>query len=292
MIVVSGASGQLGRRTLEYLRERVDAGRLLALTRTPEKLADLGVATRYADFDEPDGLPAALDGAERLLIVSTDTLDGSGTRVRQHTNAIQAAAKAGVGQVLYTSIIRATDPANPAAVARDHGPTEQALTGSGLTYTVLRENIFTDLLLLSAPNAVASGVLAGNEGDGAIAYVTRDDIAAVAATVLAQGGYENQVLDLTGPAAITQAELATILSEVTGTAIRYQPLSDEDMIAGMVTHAGMPEPVARLYATFGEAARGGWFAEASDAVARVTSRPASSVAEFLAAHQAALRGAG
>jgi NAD(P)H dehydrogenase (quinone) len=287
MIVVSGASGQLGRRTVEYLRERTDAGPVVALTRTPDKVADLGVATRRADFDDPDGLPAAFDGAERLLLISTDAVGVPGHRIRQHTNAIQAAVKAGVGHVIYTSIVRTTDPGNPALVAPDHAATEWALVDSGLPYTMLRENVYTDMLLYSAPAAVAGGVLARNEGDGEIAYVTRDDVAAVAAAVLAEGGYEGVRLDLTGPAAVTQAEIAAILSEVTGVRIAYQPLTDDEFVAGLVEHTGLPEPAARGYATFGEAARGGWLREVSDAVARVAGREPTSVADFLAAHRAA-----
>jgi NAD(P)H dehydrogenase (quinone) len=290
MIVVSGASGHLGRRTVEYLRERTEAGRVVALTRTPDTLADLGVAVREADFDDPDGLPAAFDGAERLLLISTDAVGVPGRRITQHTNAIQAAVKAGVGHVIYTSFVHATDPANPAFVATDHAATERALIDSGLTYTMLRENVYTDMLLYSAPAAVAGGVLARNEGAGAIAYVTRDDIAAVAATVLAEGGYEGVRLDLTGPAAVSQAEIAAILSEVTGVPVSYQPLTDDEFVAALVEHAGMPEPGARGYASFGEAARGGWLAGVTDVVARVAGREPRSVADFLAAHRAALLG--
>jgi NAD(P)H dehydrogenase (quinone) len=290
MIVVSGASGQLGRRTVEYLRDRVDAGRVVALSRTPERLADLGVVTRHADFDDPAGLPAAFDGAERLLLISTDAVGQPGVRVRQHTSAIEAAAKAGVGHVLYTSFVRTTEPGNPAFVAADHAGTEQALVDSGLPYTVLRENIYLDLQLFSLPGAVAAGVLATNDGDGATAYLTRDDIAAVAATVLAEGGYENQRLDLTGPAAVTQSEIASILSEVTGVPVRYQPLTDEQAVAGMVEHAGMPEPIAQAYATFGRAAREGWLNGVTDVVEQVSGRRPTSVAEFLAANRAALLG--
>lgn len=290
MFVVTGASGHLGRRTVEYLRERVDAGRVVAATRTPDRASDLGVATRRADFDDPASLPAAFDGAERLLLISTDVVDPSGTRIRQHTNAIQAAAKAGVGHVIYTSFVRTTEPGNPAFVARDHGATEQALVESGLTYTMLRENIYADILLLSAPAAVAQGVLASNEGDGAVGYVTRDDIAATAAALLAGGGHEGQALDVTGPAAVTQADLASILSDVTGVPVRYQPLTDEEYITNLVQYAGLPEEAARATATFGQAAREGWLNGISDVVGRVAGRSPTSVADFFAANRAALAG--
>lgn len=289
MIVVSGASGHLGRRTVEYLRERTDAGRVLAVTRTPDKVADLGVAVRHADFDDPGTLPAAFEGAERLLLISTDAVAVPGQRITQHTNAIEAAAKAGVGHILYTSLVRATDPGNPAFVAADHAATERALVASGLTHTILRENIYTELLLLSAPAALAGGVLARNEGDGPVAYVTRDDIAAVAAAVLAEGGYEGVRLDVTGPAAVTQGEIAAILSEVTGVPVRYQPVTDDEYVAGMVRF-GVPEAAARAYATFGQAARDMWLRDVTDVVAKVAGRQPTSVADLLAANRAALTG--
>lgn len=290
MIVVSGASGQLGRRTIEYLRERTDAARVIALTRTPDKVADLGVTARQADFDDPDGLVSALDGVQRLLIISTDVLDPAGTRIRQQTSAVQAAAKAGVEHVLYTSFVHATDASNPAFVAPDHAATEQALAEAGVAFTLLRENVYTDTLLATAPGAVASGMLTSNNGDGRVAYVARDDIAAVAAALLAEGGYEGQTLDLTGPAALTQAEVAQALSDVTGVPVRHQPLTDHEAVAGMVRYAGMPQFLAEAYATFGRAARDGWLAGVSDVVARVAGRRPTSVAEFFAAHRSYLLG--
>lgn len=285
MIVVSGASGQLGRRTVQFLLERVDAARVVALSRTPEKVADLGVTTRPADFDEPEGLVRAFGEAERLLLISTDVLGPA--RVRQHTNAIEAAARAGVGHVLYTSIVQATEPDNPAAVAVDHGETERALAESGLTHTVLRENIYAETTLFTAPGAVAGGTLASNRGDGATAYVAREDVAAVAAGLLADGGHQGELLSVTGPAAVTDTEIAAILTEVTGRPVRYQPLTDDQAIAGMVDR-GMAEPAAQITASFGRAAREGWFNVVSDVVQRIGGREPTSVADFLAANRAAL----
>lgn len=286
MYAVSGASGQLGRKTVELLRERVDASQIVGLTRTPDKITDLGVTVRKADFNDPAGLVQALAGVERLLIISTDDLR-PGIRAPQHTNAIQAAAKAGVAHLLYTSFTRTDEVDNPAFVAGDHRATEQALTEAGLPYTSLRNNVYTEMLLGSAPAAVAGEVLYANNGDGATAYVTRDDIAAVAAALLAEGGDQTQLLDVSGPAAVTQAQVAEALAEVTGRPVRYQPISDEDAVAGMVA-AGLPDSAAQAYATFGRAARGGWLDRTSDLIARATGHPATTVAEFLAAHRSVL----
>src|SRR6266511_2105322 len=198
MIVVSGASGQLGRRTVQMLLELVDAAEVIAVSRTPDKAADLGVATRHADFDDPDGLVAAFDGAQRLLLISTDAVRTHGYRARQHTNAIRAASRAGVEYVVYTSLTGADRPGHPiGAPMADHAVTERALAESGLAYTVLRNNMYTELLLYAAPAAVASGVLASNQGAGATGYVTREDCAATAATLLVHGGHSERLLVVT-----------------------------------------------------------------------------------------------
>jgi len=289
-IIVSGASGNLGRRVLELLVERVDAAGVVALTRTPDKVADLGVATRVADFNDPDGLATALDGGDRFLLISTGEVGFDGIRVRQHTNAVEAAKKAGVGHVFYTSVVRATDAGNPSGVAVDHGATERALAASGLPYTSLRNNIYTDMLLLGAPAAVATGVLSDSNGDGATGYVTREDCAAVAATLLAEGGDPGQLLDVTGPEAVTHARVAELLTEITGKPVRYQPVTDAEFTDALVTYTGAPEPIARFFATLNTAAREGYVDVVSDVVERVTGRKPTPVDEFLAANRAALLG--
>lgn len=289
-LIVSGASGQLGRRTVQLLRERVDASRIVALSRTPEKLADLGVTTRASDFNDPASLRRSFDGAERLLLVSTDDLRPGGHRLKQHTNAIEAAVTAGVGHVLYTSAPRATDPGNDAPITPDHAATEQLLALCGLTYTALRNNLYADLLLQSAPGAIASGVLAGNSGDGRVGYGVRDDYAAVAAALLAEGGHENETLELTGPESLSAAAVAAILSDLTGRPIRYQPQTDEEARASLQAF-GLPAPVAAIYADLGRATRDGWFDLTTTLVETLTGRPSTTVETFLAANRTALMAA-
>ncbi len=285
MIVVSGASGQLGRRTVQMLLELVDAAEVIAVSRTPDKAADLGVATRHADFDDPDGLVAAFDGAQRLLLISTDAVRTHGYRARQHTNAIRAASRAGVEYVVYTSLTGADRPGHPiGAPMADHAVTERALAESGLAYTVLRNNMYTELLLYAAPAAVASGVLASNQGAGATGYVTREDCAATAATLLVHGGHSERLLDVTGPAAVTDDQVAAMLSEVTGRRVRHQSLTDEQVVAGAIGH-GTPPLIAQMTAGFGRAAREGLFDVVTDVVERVSGRQPITVADFLAAHR-------
>jgi NAD(P)H dehydrogenase (quinone) len=204
MIVVSGASGQFGRRSVQLLLGLVDAAEVVAVTRTPGRAADLGVAVRQADFDDPGGLVAVFAGTQRLLLVSTGEVRTDGYRIRQHTNAIRAASRAGVEYVVYTSLTGADRPDHPVGVPMaDHAATERALAESGLAYTVLRNNMYTDLLLYAARAAVASGVLASNRGGGATGYVTRDDCAATAAALLVRGGPRGCLVDVTGPQAVS-----------------------------------------------------------------------------------------
>ncbi len=285
MIVVSGASGELGRRTVRMLLELVDAAEVVAVSRTPAKAADLGVVTRHGDFDDPDGLVAAFGGAQRLLLVSTGEVRADGHRVVQHSSAIRAAVRAGVQHVVYTSLTGADRPDHPVgAPMADHAATEVALAESGLAYTLLRNNMYTDLLLYPARAAVASGVLASNRGGGATGYVTRDDCAATAAALLVHGGHSERLLDVTGPAVVTDDQLAAMLVEVTGRQVQHQTLTDEQVVAGAIGHGRSPL-IAQTVAGFGRAAREGLFDVVTDVVERVGGRRPTPVADFLAAHR-------
>lgn len=290
MIAVTGASGQLGRLTMQMLLARVDASRVVALSRTPAFAAQPGVSTRLADFDRPEGLVSAFDGVQRLLLVSTNTFDATGRRAWQQANAVRAAVQAGVEHVVYTSIAGAGDPTHPAAAVADHRATETLLARSGLDYTVLGNSMYTQLILAGLDFAVGSGVLLDNTGDGATSYVSREDCAAVAAAVLAHGGHRGERLEVTGPRAVTQTEIASLITEFTGSTVRYVPISDECAIADLVAH-GMTDAAARRFVTFGEATRAGYTSVVSDVVERITGRRATSVADVLAAH-CATRGGG
>jgi NAD(P)H dehydrogenase (quinone) len=142
--------------------------------------------------------------------------------------------------------------------------------------------MFTELILMSLDVMVSTGRLLDNSGDGATSYVTREDCAAVAATVLAHGGYEGQRLEVTGPRALTLAEVTVLVTEFTGIPVSYVPITDEETVAGLVAH-GMAEPVARQFATIGRSTREGYTNVVTDVVERITGRRATSVAEFLAA---------
>lgn len=288
-LLVTGASGHLGRRVVELLLERgVRAGSLIATTRNPAGLADLaarGVDVRRADYDDPTTLPAAFAGAARALLISTDALDRPGRRTAQHRAAIAALAAAGVGHVVYTSL---PNPVGSlAAVAADHAATEAALADSALDYTILRNSLYTDFLLFSAPAAVASGQLVDARGDSAIAYVTREDCARAAAGALAATTTGRHTLDVTGPDAVTSAALAAILGELTGRAVAHVSVPDAGLRAGLAAH-GVPPAMIEVLATFDAAAVRGDYAATAPTVHELGGAAPTSVRAFLAAHRAAL----
>lgn len=287
-LLVTGASGHLGRRVVELL---LDAGAdVIAASRDPGKLADLaarGAETRRADFDDPASLPAAFAGVDRLLLVSTDALGEPGRRIAQHRAAVEAARAAGVTHIAYTS---APTPRPQAAggVLDDHFWTEAAIFASGLEFTVLRHALYADLLLGSGPQAIASGRLYSAVGGRGRNYVTREDCArADAGALLAIDG--DRVLDVTGPAAVTQDELAALLSELAGRPVVHVPVDAAGLTAGL-TAAGLPDVVAGLVVDFDVQAAEGHHAVVADTVSRLTGRPPQSVRDFLTANRAVLAG--
>lgn len=287
-LLVTGASGHLGQRVLELLLE-AQTGPIIATTRTPEKLAAFaarGVTVRQADFEDPASLRQAFTGADRLLLISTDAVDGSDRRTKQHLNAVNAAADAGVKHLIYTSLTR-PEPGSPITLAPDHYATEQALAASSLDWTVLRNNVYTDGLLQSLPRAVATGQLMAATGTGGTGFVTREDCARAAAAALAAETTGRRTLDITGPAIVTHAELAQMAQEITGRPVAYVPVPAEAMKAGIVA-AGLPEFVADLIVSFDVATAQGVLAVTSSTVQELTGRPAQSVREFLTAQRAAL----
>lgn len=277
-IAITGASGALGRAAAELLLDTVDPREVVLTTRHPEALADLaarGTDVRRADFADPDTLRSAFAGVERLLLISTDAV---GARLDHQRAAIDAAAGAGVAHVAYTSVPEPVS-GNPALVVADHAGTEQALRDSGLRWTVLRNNLYAHMQLPAVEHATASGRHVTNTGDGATAYVTREDCAAAAVAVLTQDGHESRAYDITGPEALTAADIVTLARTIGGRDVELVGVDDASYLAGLVA-AGLPDQVARLVTSFGAAARGGYLANVTSAVADLTGRPPTSLADL------------
>jgi NAD(P)H dehydrogenase (quinone) len=289
-IAVTGASGHLGRRVAQLLLERGE--RPVLLTRDPASLNDLaarGAVVRRGDFSDSAGMQEALTGVDRLLLISIDITGPQ--RVALHAQAVEAARAAGVKHVIYTSLPR-PDAENPAGVAPDHRATELALRASGLDWTFLRNNIYADFQVPTAAQAAATGQLVTNTGDGATAFVTRDDCAAVAAAVLASEGHAGATYDVTGPEAIDAVALAALTAEITGKPIVVVHVDDSVYAAGLVEHAGLPTEAAALYTSFGASAREGWASEVTTVVADLTGTPPTPLRDVLQAGLGADAGAG
>lgn len=282
-LLVTGASGQLGGEVARRLAARGGDDVILAGSRDPSKLAGLeGVTARRVDFDDDEAtLQAAFEGVDRALIISTDALDRPGRRAEQHLRAIRAAKAAGVKHLVYTSLAKASDE-SAVAIAQDHVLTERALAASGLGYTVLRNNLYAEVLLGSVGHAIASGKLVTARGDGAIAYVARSDCARAAAAALASDLDGQRVLEISGPEALTGDQLAALLSELSGRPVTHLSVPVEGFVQGLVA-GGFPEPFAQVFASFEVAAAQGELGEVTDAVEALSGAAATPLRAVVAA---------
>lgn len=286
-LFVTGTSGHLGRRVIELLLEK-NAGKIVAGTRTPEKLADLaarGVVVRHADFEDPKSLEAAFAGADRVLIVSTDAIDRPGRRIAQHRAAVAAAVRAGVKHAVYTSM--PNPETSPVTFAPDHLGTEQALKSSGLTYTILRNCWYTEYLVPGLAAAVAAGKLISATGNGGAPYVTREDCAQAAAAALASTDVTDRTYNITGPDSITYADLAKLASELTAKTVTNESVTPEERTRQLIA-AGTPEPIAKLLISTQVAIADGKMGIPTTAVQELTGRQPMSLRAFLSAHRAEL----
>lgn len=293
-LLVTGAAGQLGRSVINHLLDthKVPPARIIATTRNPESVADLaarGVVVRAADFNDATSLENAFKGADRVLIISTSDLDlKTGRRLKQHEAAVAAAKKAGVSHLLYTSMPN-PEPVSPVLFAGDHYGTEQAIKASGIAYTIFRNGWYQENLFMSLPPAIASGQWYTSAGDGRIAHGARDDMAAAVAGGLASGSTDSKTYTLTGPQAYTTAEIAALVSEVTGKPLDVIQLPDEALTEG-VKAAGVPEEFAHVIVSFDANTRSGRIAMVTDAVEMLSGRKPQTLRQFLEANKAALAG--
>lgn len=276
-IAITGASGQLGRLVIERLRTRVPASDIVALVRTPSKAADLGVEVREADYTRLETLDKALAGIGTLLMISASEV---GQRVAQHRNVINAAKKAGVGRVVYTSLLHADR--STLGLAPEHVETEALLTASGLSVTVLRNGWYTENYTASVGSAVAHGALIGSAGQGRIASAARADYADAAVAVLTTPGHEGKVYELAGDSAYTLAELAAEISRQAGKDIPYKDLPAADYTAAL-TAAGVPAPWPDALPSIDlEAAKGALFDDGR-VLSKLIGRPTTSLKDSVAA---------
>lgn len=291
-IFVTGASGHLGQAIISHLlnSQGVAPSRIVAGSRNPGKLADLaakGLSVVKADFDDPAGLEQAFAGAGTVLIVSTDALDGAGTRLRQHKAAVAAATKAGVKRLAYTSLPNAET--SKVSFAPDHLGTEEAIKATGIPYLLFRDNWYLENLFMSLPNALKSGQWFTSAADGRTAFVARDDIAAAIAGALANPPAGSTTYTLTGEQAFTNDQIAALASEITGKPIQVVHLTDEQLAGGMKA-AGVPEAFIPTFVSFDTATRTGGLATVTEDTATLSGRKPKSLRAFLTENKAALAG--
>jgi NAD(P)H dehydrogenase (quinone) len=281
-LLVTGASGNLGRAVVAELL-RLGAKKVIAATRTPgmnPEFAASGVEEREADFDRPETLQAAFQGVERLLLVSTDSLHAPEVRIKQHRAAIQAAVGAGVKHIVYTSAPNAHPTEGP-SILDDHFWTEVALFESELEWTILRNNLYAEVILRSAQFALKTGKLVSATGSQGRSYVTREDCARTAASALLNAT-GNAIYDVTGPASVTHEQIASILSRLSGKSIQHLNVTSEEVEKGLVA-AGIHQFAARRVRELDEEASRGYQAIVTSTVRNITGRVPMSVEEFLQA---------
>ena len=280
MIVITGASGQLGRLVTAQLLETVPASRLVAAVRDPAKVADLaakGVQVRQADYSQPATLDLAFEGAEKVLLISSSEV---GQRVTQHQAVIEAAKRAGVKLLAYTSVLHADTSA--LGLAEEHRQTEAALGQSGVPAVVLRNGWYHENYTAGVAHAVANGAHFGSAGEGRISSAARADYARAAAVVLtAAEDQAGKVYELAGDESYTLKEFAAQIAEQSGKPVIYTDLPEADY-KGALLQAGLPEFVAELLANSDTAAAKGALFDDSRQLSRLIGRPTTSLASSIA----------
>ena len=292
MLMVTGASGNLGRQVIANLRTLVDSSEFVAGTRDPgsafaRELAASGVQVRRVDFDDLGASPSAFEGIETALIISTYAPNS--VRPRQNLNAIEAAKRSGVRRLAYTSFAGAGPNATADHSVEVHWPTEQALIASGMQYTILRHALYADIMVGDLEETLATGVLRRAGGSAACAYIARNDLGVSAATVLARPGHENRIYTETMEETLTCAQIATAMSEVFDREIRYEAVPADKWPTYMTEHWGLPAELAKSSLGTMRAIENGELDITARDYESITGRKPKTMRQFLEAVAAARR---
>ncbi|MFD0316659.1 SDR family oxidoreductase [Streptomyces flavalbus] len=277
-IVVTGATGHLGRHVIEQLLQKVPADQVTAVVRDQEKAADLaarGVRLAVADYNAPETLDGVFGAGDKVLLISGSEVDKD--RVGQHKAVIDAARAAGVALLAYTS----APGSLTAALADDHRATEEVLTSSGLPYVLLRNGWYHENYTENLAPVLAHDAVVAAAGEGRVASAARADYAAAAVAVLTGEGHENRTYELGGDVAWSFAEYAAELSRQTGREIVYNAVSGEALV-GILTGAGLPEGFASVLAGVDASIEKGELAVVSGDLSRLAGRPTTPISEAIA----------
>lgn len=280
MFAITGATGQLGRLVIDSLMQSIPPERIVALVRDPAKASDLaarGIHIRYSDYNRPQTLAPALQGVEKLLLISSSEV---GRREAQHKSVIDAARQAGVSLIAYTSLLHADT--SPLGLALEHRATEAALKASAIPHVILRNGWYTENYAASIAPALAHGAFIGAAGEGRISSAARRDYAYAAALVLQLSGQEGKIYELAGNDSYTLAEFTAQIAQQSGKAVQYVNLPQHEFAAAL-KQAGLPDGLAEMLADSDAGAqKGGLFASDND-LARLLGRPATPYAEVIRA---------
>lgn len=288
-ILLTGANGKLGRQTLDFLLEAgKDPARIIATTRDVAKLADYaakGVVVRQADFNAPETLAAAFDGADRIAIISTDAVAPGVDRVAQHSAAVDAAKAAGARHVIYTSLPGAED--SLISFADDHRGTEKAIKQSGLGYTILRNAWYQENLLMSLPQALEHGVLMSAAGEGKLNYIAREDCARALTTALLADTEESAIYTLVGPEGYTIDDVAALAREFSGKPLEVQHV-DSDTLRKTLEGVGLPPFLVDMLVSTDDNVRAGKFDIVNDDFEHLTGKRPRPLRAFFEENRSAL----
>lgn len=276
-IAVTGATGQLGRLAIAALKQRAPADKLVALVRDPAKAADLGVEARAFDYKAVAALPAALKGVDVLVLISSNDFDD---RAGQHINVINAAKAAGVGRIIYTSLLKGD--ASTMKLAADHIETEAALKASGVAYTILRNGWYTENLTGALAGAIAAGALIGASGEGRYSAAARADYAEAIAVTASGAGHENKIYELAGDTGFTMAELAAEVSRQTGKTVGYNDMPEPAYIE-VLTGFGLPAGFAAILGDSNVQTAHGALFDDGHTLSKLIGRPTTPMAETVKA---------
>ncbi len=287
MILVTGATGQLGGIVVESLLKTTPANEIAVLVRDENKAADLkakGVEIRVGSYFDEVSLETALQGIDKLLLISSNDFND---RIGQHKNVVDAAKNAGVKHIFYTGVTMKdieTSPLKP--LLADHYQTEDYIKASGLTYTFLQNSLYFEVV----PMFVGAGVLETGiffpAGEGKVAFAARQDLGEAAATILSTEGHENKTYNLTGSEAYSFAEIAEELSSLTGKTVAYtspEPAAFE----GMLKQFGLPEGIVVMSVLFAAGIKNNDFSSPSDTLEQFLGRKTTDLKAFLKATYAA-----
>jgi len=280
-LVITGATGQLGRLVVESLLARGTApADIVATGRDVARLADLsslGVTVAELDYTKPETVSAAVKQGDTVLLVSSSEV---GQRVAQHLNVIDAAKAAGVARIVYTSAPAATT--SELVLAPEHKATEEALVASGVPFTILRNGWYTENYAGEVEKGRENGAIVASVGDGRVASASRKDYAEAAAVVLTGEGYEGQVFELSGDIAWNFDDLASAIGTIVGKEVVYTRLTPDEH-AAMLTSFGLDEGTVGFVVALDGNIRDGLLGVTNGDLSRLIGRPTTALAEGLAA---------